>query len=214
MTIKDSVKLMELYATCPKCGCEAIGNGKGTLECDTSIGYFKRACGCGWYVEVQEGTADAPSEVFQLDEPEPEAEPEPEEVLAPEPEPEPEPEPAPRADTHTHTPEPEMIQQWRGFVHIRCEACHREATACLRTPTTTYTCRHCNHRMDLPKPFRAYTRCECGQTGRYLTNVPDWNFDIPCAQCGAPNAVTYHRGKDCYVPVGDSVRQPRPKKKK
>ena len=38
MTIKDSVKLMELYAVCPKCGCEVIGNGKGTLECDTAAG--------------------------------------------------------------------------------------------------------------------------------------------------------------------------------
>lgn len=56
MTIQDSVKLMELYAVCPKCGCETVGNGKGTLECDTSTGYFKRTCGCGWGVEVQERT--------------------------------------------------------------------------------------------------------------------------------------------------------------
>ena len=54
MTVLDSSKLMELYAVCPKCGCEVIGNGKGTLECDTSIGYFKRTCSCGWLVTVKE----------------------------------------------------------------------------------------------------------------------------------------------------------------
>lgn len=56
MNIMSASKLTELYAACPKCGCEVIGNGKGTLECDTGAGYFKRACGCGWFVEVQEGT--------------------------------------------------------------------------------------------------------------------------------------------------------------
>ena len=54
MTVLDSSKLMELYAVCPKCGCEVIGNGKGTVECDTSIGYFKRTCSFGWLVTVKE----------------------------------------------------------------------------------------------------------------------------------------------------------------
>ncbi len=54
MTVTQSAKLMELYAACPECGCAVIGNGKGTLECDTGAGYFKRACSCGWYVEVRE----------------------------------------------------------------------------------------------------------------------------------------------------------------
>lgn len=218
MTIKDSVKLMELYAVCPKCGCEVIGNGKGALECDTAAGYFKRTCGCGWYVEVQEGVAAEAAPDLQMEAPEPQIEADP--VPEPEPEPEapcePDPVPEPETDTHTHThtPGPEVIQPWKGFVHIRCEACHKETTTCLRTPTTRYTCRECNHQMDLPKAFRAYSRCECGQSARYLTNIPDWSFDIPCARCGAPNAVTYHHGKDCYVPIGETGRRLKSKKKK
>lgn len=58
MNITIAAKLMELYAACPKCGCEVIGNGKGALECDTAAGYFKRSCGCGWHVEVTEGKRD------------------------------------------------------------------------------------------------------------------------------------------------------------
>ena len=40
MNITIASKLMELYAACPKCGCEVIGNGKGLLECDTAAGFF------------------------------------------------------------------------------------------------------------------------------------------------------------------------------
>ena len=55
MNITIAAKLMELYAACPKCGCEIVGNGKGALECDTEAGFFRRSCGCGWCVEVTEG---------------------------------------------------------------------------------------------------------------------------------------------------------------
>ena len=65
MNVKDSAKLMQIYAACPKCGCDAIGNGKGTLEVDTSIGYFKRTCHCGWFVEVKEGVQEVPDRVLQ-----------------------------------------------------------------------------------------------------------------------------------------------------
>lgn len=54
MTILESCKLIEKYGKCPNCGCETIGNGTGTLEVDTEIGFFKRTCFCGWVVEIKE----------------------------------------------------------------------------------------------------------------------------------------------------------------
>lgn len=77
MNITIASKLMELYAACPKCGCEVIGNGKGLLECDTAAGFFKRSCGCGWHVEVTEVIAEGsmpedPPELPAEDEDEPE----------------------------------------------------------------------------------------------------------------------------------------------
>lgn len=110
--------------------------------------------------------------------------------------------------------EPEKIRPWNGFVHIRCEACHKESTTCLRTPTDTYICKECGHEMPLPKAYRAYTRCECGQKGAYLTNITDWAFDIPCVRCGSPNTVAYNPGRDCYGPVGSTQRRTKPRKKK
>lgn len=55
MNMTEVYKLIEKYAQCPKCGCNVIGNGKGTLEVDTEKGYFKRTCSCGWVVTVDEG---------------------------------------------------------------------------------------------------------------------------------------------------------------
>ena len=57
MTLIESMELMQKYAKCPKCGCEAIGNGKGTIEIDTlnpKEGYFRRTCSCGWCVEIKD----------------------------------------------------------------------------------------------------------------------------------------------------------------
>ena len=210
MNITIASKLMELYAACPKCGCEVIGNGKGLLECDTAAGFFKRSCGCGWHVEVMEGITEGsltedPPELPAEDEDEPEP------VAFANPEPEPAPEPISEPEPVL---EPEKIRPWNGFVHIRCEACHKESTTCLRTPTDTYICKECGHEMPLPKAYRAYTRCECGQKGAYLTNITDWAFDIPCVRCGSPNTVTYNPGRDCYGPVGSTQRRTKPRKKK
>ena len=54
MNLVDACELTKKYSKCPKCGCETIGAGTGTLEIDTSIGHFKRTCHCGWCVEIIE----------------------------------------------------------------------------------------------------------------------------------------------------------------
>lgn len=54
MSITEACKLTEKYAKCPECGCDVIGNGKGTLEVDTEKGFFKRTCHCGWSVVLNE----------------------------------------------------------------------------------------------------------------------------------------------------------------
>lgn len=55
MTLVDACELMKNYTYCPNCGSERIGAGSGTLEVDTEVGYFKRTCKCGWYIEISEG---------------------------------------------------------------------------------------------------------------------------------------------------------------
>lgn len=54
MNVSDVIELMRKYTQCPKCGCDTVGGGTGTIEFDTSAGYFKRTCQCGWSVEIKE----------------------------------------------------------------------------------------------------------------------------------------------------------------
>ena len=57
MNVVESCKLIEKYAKCPQCGCDVVGNGKGTL--DIEKGYLKRTCSCGWSVVVEDGKGDS-----------------------------------------------------------------------------------------------------------------------------------------------------------
>ena len=102
MDIVIAAKLMEVYAACPKCGCEVIGNGKGALECDTAAGIFRRTCSCGWSVEVRENSSEqVPGQALQSIEDPPDenaAEDANEEPHAVMPAP-----PQSPPDTHTHT---------------------------------------------------------------------------------------------------------------
>lgn len=54
MNLIEAVELMEKYAVCRNCGCDVIGNDKGTMEVDSEKGYFKRNCRCGWQITVCE----------------------------------------------------------------------------------------------------------------------------------------------------------------
>lgn len=206
MNIMNASKIMEFYAACPECGCEAIGNGKGTLECDTGAGYFKRTCRCGWYVEVQEGIA-APLTVPDSDEKDPPIK---EPSIAPDP---PSEKTVPVMEERRPPQIEEEIKPWEGFVHIRCDACHKEKTTCLKAPATSYTCEECGYEMELPKAYRAYTHCKCGQRSQYLTNISDQIFDIPCVNCGSPSAVIYRPAKNHYVPIDYAPRRSKPRKK-
>lgn len=121
----------------------------------------------------------------------------------------------PKEKAEPKQPEPPgEIRPWSGFVHIRCDHCHKESTVCLRTPTRQYACRECGNSMDLPDATVAYINCECGFKGRYITNVTDWFFDIPCAQCGAPNTVKYNPGKNVYIPIDYAPKRKKARGKK
>lgn len=105
------------------------------------------------------------------------------------------------------------IKPWQGFVHILCPWCGAEDSFCMKQPTTTLTCRVCQNSMDLPRATRAYINCECGFNGKYSTNRVDDLFEIPCVRCGSPNLVSYHRGKQSYLPVGWLPKYRRGKRK-
>lgn len=101
---------------------------------------------------------------------------------------------------------------WSGFVHILCDHCGKEITTCLREPADHFICRACGHRISLSRPTRAFTSCECGFRGRYLTNMDATMMDIPCI-CGMPNPVSYDPNKDRYTPIRERIPRSKPRKK-
>ena len=46
MKLKEVIQMMKMYATCPVCGEENVGEETGEIEIDTKQGYFKRTCSC------------------------------------------------------------------------------------------------------------------------------------------------------------------------
>ena len=52
MKITIALELMNKYATCPKCGNDKIGPGKGSVAVKDKS--FERSCSCGWSVEISE----------------------------------------------------------------------------------------------------------------------------------------------------------------
>ncbi|MBQ2783001.1 MAG: DUF3797 domain-containing protein [Oscillospiraceae bacterium] len=62
MKLKEVIQMMKMYASCPVCGEENVGEENGEIEIDTKRGYFKRSCACGWRVEVKEGMSAWPTE--------------------------------------------------------------------------------------------------------------------------------------------------------
>ena len=52
MEIERTLKLLDIYGTCPKCGKEVIESGKDVLRITDST--FHRFCNCGFSVNIVE----------------------------------------------------------------------------------------------------------------------------------------------------------------
>lgn len=52
MRANITVKLLNKYAACPKCGSDKIGKDQGSLVVKDKI--FHRSCGCGWSITEKE----------------------------------------------------------------------------------------------------------------------------------------------------------------
>lgn len=95
--------------------------------------------------------------------------------------------------------EEKLQQGHKGFLYVRCPECRGEVGFCVKTPITSAVCKLCGHKHTLPdKMTVASFRCECGARFKYLTNITDPAFDIPCLDCKAPKALVYHAKNDEY----------------
>ena len=88
---------------------------------------------------------------------------------------------------------------YKGFLYIKCEKCGEIHAFCSRLPMDNSTCQTCGRKTYFHEPLKPlYINCECGQRSRYMTNLNEDLFDVPCIECKAPVAVTYNQRKKIY----------------
>lgn len=46
-----AAKLLDMYGTCPDCGCGKVGNGKGSIVITDNT--FRRTCACGYDIVLE-----------------------------------------------------------------------------------------------------------------------------------------------------------------
>lgn len=91
---------------------------------------------------------------------------------------------------------------YKGFLYIKCEKCGEIHAFCSRLHMDNSICRKCGGKTYFHEPLKPlYINCECGQKSRYMTNLKEDLFDIPCIECKAPVAVTYNQRKKIYMSI-------------
>ncbi|TGJ75361.1 hypothetical protein CAGA_24590 [Caproiciproducens galactitolivorans] len=90
----------------------------------------------------------------------------------------------------------------KGFLFVRCPKCGHEYGFCSKSPITEAICKECGEKFLLTSKMTPVEfTCECGHSFKYLTNISDSEFDIPCLDCGTPNAVIFHKADNQYKDV-------------
>lgn len=84
-----------------------------------------------------------------------------------------------------------------GALYIRCEKCGKEVGFYTKEPKNHFKC-HCGNVTYLNNLRKLVVYCECGASLKYLTNIKDKLFDIPCRQCEAPNTAEWNEHKKKY----------------
>lgn len=92
-------------------------------------------------------------------------------------------------------------EPYKGFLHIKCEACGMVKSFCAKKPTTFHICT-CGHKTELRDLRFAHVRCgKCGGEFTYKTNIEE-DFTISCLRCTSPVDMELGAKGTAFVPVG------------
>lgn len=143
-----------------------------------------------------------------------ENEPEPEPELEEEPEPEPieralpiveRPVPLQPAPVPDRYSEPAL---YKGFLYIKCPKCGEARGFNAKNEISRYYCNSCGASCELPADLTPlFVNCECGRRFKYMTNITEDLFDIPCLNCGSPVPVQYNPRSNSYETIGRAQRR-------
>lgn len=81
-------------------------------------------------------------------------------------------------------------QGYKGFLYVKCSHCGEVKGYCASDYITESKC-SCGECTELKDMHPLYVDCQCGKSFRYMTNMTDKVFDVPCLECGNPVAVEW-----------------------
>lgn len=79
--------------------------------------------------------------------------------------------------------EPTPDKGYRGFMHIKCDECHKERSFHMKWPIKEYRC-ECGHTQPLHGLSKIVAKCDCGWELKYYTNQDADAFEMTCPSCG------------------------------
>lgn len=89
--------------------------------------------------------------------------------------------------------------KYKGFIYWKCNDCGEERGFCLKKESKGIHCINCGSDHLFKEPLKPlYAQCECGKSFRYLTNMEEEIFDLPCLECGSPMSVRWNEKKKIY----------------
>lgn len=94
------------------------------------------------------------------------------------------------------------LEEYKGFLMIKCEKCGEIKGFCAKTPIREYKC-GCGGRTKLHDLKMVHLHCKCGSHFKYKTNITDERFEHNCLTCGSPVDLELNGRRNTYVTIGD-----------
>ena len=97
--------------------------------------------------------------------------------------------------------EPTPEKGYRGFLHIKCDKCHKGKSFYVKHPLKQYRC-ECGHTMPLKGLSKVVAKCDCGWDMKYVTNTDEDAFALQCISCDKPVLVKWNFRNKRYEKEG------------
>ena len=91
---------------------------------------------------------------------------------------------------------------YRGFLHIKCERCHKEKSFHIKWPLDQHRC-ECGHTTNLQDLSEIVGECACGWKMKYHTNQSADSFELQCPSCGEKSLVKWSFRNSRYERVNE-----------
>lgn len=94
----------------------------------------------------------------------------------------------------------EAVEEYKGFLHIRCEECGETISYNAKEPETQHECKKCGHITLLRSLKPMYAKCKaCGSSWKYMTNRNTAELTQECLQCGSLIDMEMNSRRTAYV---------------